>query len=188
VVEGTGLLNQRGVFSFGGSNPPHSAVYKEVSVGYTYKNMSDIQNHERKWLQACDHLAGIFSTCAKRQYAAIIIAPNKRVVGFGYNGSPPGFGHCTDGFCPRLNEKDTAGSNYDTCISQHAEAGALLWSDVSLRQGGTIIVNGPPCMGCAKLIASSGLSRVVHKNNGAYAQWEDIKEFLSQCGIKVVSD
>lgn len=150
--------------------------------------MNDIQKHEAKWLEACDHLARIFSTCAKRQYAAIIVGQNKRVVGFGYNGSPPGIDHCSDGACPRLHQNSAAGSHYDNCIAQHAEAGALLWSDVSLRQGGTIIVNGPPCMGCAKLIASSGLSRVVHKKSDAYAQWEEVEAFLNQCGITVVSD
>lgn len=145
-----------------------------------------IKRHELKWLEACSVLAGIFSTCAKRQYAAVILAPNKRVAGFGYNGSPPNMAHCTDGACPRLHANSEAGTNYDTCISQHAEAGAIVWSDASMRLGGTLIVNGPPCMGCAKLIASSGLKRVVYKNDPSYRNWDDISNFLSACGIEVV--
>lgn len=143
---------------------------------------------EMKWLKSLDFLAQQFSTCAKRQYAAVILAPNKRVAGFGYNGSPPGMAHCVDGACPRMQENSPAGSNYDRCISQHAEAGALLWSDASLRMGGTIIVNGPPCMGCAKLIASSGLKRVVYKKDPEYVydQLPNILDFLASAGIVAV--
>ena len=143
--------------------------------------------HELKWLDACQYLAKTFSTCSKRQYASIVVARNKRVVGFGYNGSPPGMPHCNDGFCPRLHEDSKNGSNYDNCISQHAEAGALLWSDPSMRQGATIIVNGPPCMGCAKLIASSGVARLVCFEDENYAQWGEIKNFLYNAGIEAIS-
>ena len=152
----------------------------------TLGSMTEIKPHERKWLTACQTLAPLFSTCAKRQYCAVIVAPNKRLVGFGYNGSPSGMDHCTDGACPRLHENAASGSNYDTCISQHAEAGALLWSDVSMRQGATLIVNGPPCMGCAKLIASSGVTRVVCLSDNQYEQWQSVSEFLSKTGVDVV--
>lgn len=145
-----------------------------------------IQSHERKWMIALTQMAPIFSTCAKRQYASIVIAENKRVVGFGYNGSPSGMPHCVDGACPRLHQNSANGSNYDTCIAQHAEAGALLWSDPSLRRGGTLIVNGPPCMGCAKLIASSGIIRVVYKYDENYSQWDDVQTFLAMAGVECV--
>jgi dCMP deaminase len=145
-----------------------------------------LQRHERQWLQACALLAPLFSTCAKRQYFAVVLAPNKRVVGTGYNGSPPGMAHCVDGACPRLHEDSKNGSSYDNCIAQHAEMGALLYSDAGLRQGGTIIVNGPPCMGCAKMIASSGLARLVCSKDESYAQWADIKFFLTSAGVEVV--
>lgn len=131
-------------------------------------------------------LAPVFSTCAKRQYFAVILAPNKRVAGVGYNGSPPGMDHCIDGACPRLHENSANGSSYDNCISQHAEQGALLWSDPALRQGGTLIVNGPPCMGCAKLIASSGLIRLVYKKDDNYQTWPTVASFLSQAGINAI--
>lgn len=143
-----------------------------------------IKSHEEKWLNACGDLAKTFSTCAKRQYAAVIVAPNKRVIGFGYNGSPPGMPHCNEGHCPRLKQDSSNGSNYDNCISQHAEAGALLWSDPAMRQGATLIVNGPPCMGCAKLIASSGVSRVVYRVDNSYQQWSEIEDFLTKAGIE----
>lgn len=150
-----------------------------------YYNSPIVLPHERKWLDACDALAPIFSTCAKRQYFSVVLAPNKRVAGVGYNGSPPGMAHCTDGACPRMAAEAPSGSNYDTCISQHAEAGALLWSDQSLRQGGTLIVNGSPCMGCAKLIASSGVSKLVCYEDLSYEGWPDVANFLFAAGISI---
>lgn len=149
-------------------------------------NLDIVQRHEKKWLEACALLAPMFSTCAKRQYFSVIVSTNKRVVGTGYNGSPPGMAHCVDGACPRLHENSAAGSSYDNCISQHAEQGALLWSDPALRQGGTLIVNGPPCMGCAKLIASSGLARVVCYTDGEYQDWDKVMVFLQEAGIAVI--
>lgn len=139
--------------------------------------------HEAKWLLGCDMLGALFSTCAKRNYFAVILAPNKRVCGVGYNGSPPGMGHCKDGHCPRLYEETPSGQSYDNCISQHAEMGALLWSDPSLRQGGTLVVNGSPCFLCAKLIASSGISRVVFYTDPVYKDEGKVVVFLREATI-----
>jgi deoxycytidylate deaminase len=86
-----------------------------------------------------------------------------------------------------MQEKSLSGSQYDNCIAQHAEAGALLWSDVSLRQGATLVVNGSPCMGCAKLIASSGIYRIVYIRDESYAEVGKVEEFLSSLGIELVS-
>jgi dCMP deaminase len=80
---------------------------------------------------------------------------------------------------------DAAG--FGNCISQHAEAGALLWSDPAMRQGGTLIVNGPPCMGCAKLIASSGIKRLVYMEDPSYSDWGTVLNFLHQCHITTSS-
>ena len=141
--------------------------------------------HELQWLSSLETLAKTFSTCAKRQYAAVVLSSNKRVIGFGYNGSPSGMPHCNEGHCPRLHENAANGSNYDNCIAQHAEAGALLWSDPAQRSGATLVVNGPPCMGCAKLIASAGIARLVCNKDEAYAQWGDVKQFLDAAGVEV---
>ena len=126
-----------------------------------------------RWLEACVRMASLFSTCTRRQYAAFIVDPTGRVIGFGYNGSPPGQPHCSDGACPRANSDVAHGSAYDSgpgrCIAVHAEANALLFSDATARAGATLYVNGPPCADCAKLIAASGVARVVHTPDDAYA-------------------
>lgn len=141
---------------------------------------------EKNWLRACSQLAEIFSTCSKRQYFSVVLMPNGRVAGVGYNGSPPGVGHCNEGACPRLLDQSPNGSNYDNCIAQHAEANALLWSDPSLRVGGTLVVNGPPCYGCAKQIASAGIKRVVYKPDDAYSNFDTVRDLLKIAGIELV--
>jgi dCMP deaminase len=146
-----------------------------------------IKSRELKWLKSCISLASTFSTCAKRQYFAVILMPNGRVAGVGYNGSPPGIAHCADGACPRLAEDSPNGSTYDNCIAQHAEANAIIWSDPALRANGTLIVNGPPCFGCAKQIASSGIVRVVFCEDKAYKNWDSVRVFLENCNIELVS-
>lgn len=143
---------------------------------------------EDLWLKVCDYTAQLFSTCARRKYAAYILAPNGRVVGFGYNGSAPNDIHCNDGGCPRARQEVPHGSNYDNCISIHAEANALIWSDQSMRHGGTLIVNGPPCFSCAKLIATSGVSNVVCKYDPHYEKFTEVIDYLISQGIKVKVD
>lgn len=149
-----------------------------------------ILSHEKKWLNALLEMAQIFSTCSRRQYAAIVIDKNKRVVGFGYNGAPPGMKHCIDGGCPRGASNVVHGSQYNSgegfCVAQHAEAGALLWSDPSRRNNATLIVNGPPCMDCARLIASSGVKRVVFGHDPEYTGFSEVEEFLSKAGVDMI--
>lgn len=145
-----------------------------------------LARREINWLKACEHLAQIFSTCSKRQYFAVVLMANGRVAGVGYNGSPPGLGHCNEGACPRFREDSPSGSNYDNCIAQHAEANALLWSDPSMRSGGTLIVNGPPCFGCAKQIASAGIKKVVYSPDESYANFSAVQNLLQTAGIELV--
>jgi deoxycytidylate deaminase len=78
-------------------------------------------------------------------------------------------------------------STYDDCPSLHAEANALITSDRSLRVGGTIYVTSHVCMGCAKLIANSGLSRVYVKTErqDKHRDPEKSYDFMRQCGIKI---
>lgn len=141
---------------------------------------------EKNWLQACKQLSQIFSTCSKRQYFAVVLMANGRVAGVGYNGSPPGVGHCNEGACPRLHDQSPNGSNYDNCIAQHAEANALLWSDPSLRTGGTLVVNGPPCYGCAKQIASAGIQRVVYSPDESYSNFASVASLLASAGVELI--
>ena len=142
-----------------------------------------IKSSELKWLKSCTLLGEIFSTCSRRKYFAVILAENGRISGVGYNGALPNLKHCVDGGCPRAFTDVEHGSNYDNCVAVHAEANALLWSDRNMRQNGTLIINGPPCYSCAKLIATSGIKKVLCLKDEKYKNFEQVEELFQQAGI-----
>lgn len=106
--------------------------------------------------------------CRRMKVGAVILSSDHRLLGGGYNGSPAGEGSCLAGECPRglLSMEEVAPlSNYDSgpglCHALHAEQNALLYSDFTARQGGTLYSTYQPCPTCFKLIRGSGLSRAV---------------------------
>jgi dCMP deaminase len=143
-------------------------------------NKKDIQ-----FMNLCITSSKIFSTCGKKQYAAILVDDYNHIVGFGYNGGPRGFTHCNEGGCKRFLEGSKSGSAYDNCIAIHAEANALLHSDYSSRPT-KIYVNGPPCFSCAKLIANSTLNTVYYLHDSDYENWEEVESFLLKANINTV--
>lgn len=58
-------------------------------------------------------------------------------------------------------QEAAVGSAYDNCISFHAEVNALLYSDRSRHEGGTIYITRRPCNWCTKLLCASGLALAV---------------------------
>lgn len=94
--------------------------------------------------------------------------------------------HCTDGACPRALTGGSGGG-YEDCISIHSEANALLHSDYTARKdGGTIYVNGRPCFSCAKLIANSGIRRVVALDDGSKRDYPKVDDFLDEAGVALI--
>ena len=136
-------------------------------------------------MNLCESIASIFSTCGKKKYGSILLDDHGFVIGMGYNGAPRGHLHCQDGGCPRFIDQSPSGSNYDNCVAIHAEANALLHSDHSMHAS-IIYVNGPPCFGCAKLIANSTVGTLVCKTDKSYTQWPYVKEFLEKSNITIL--
>lgn len=143
-------------------------------------------SHEQ-WMRWCESGAEIFRTCSRRSYMAIVLSSSGRTLGTGYNGAPSGAPHCVDGGCPRAASESSHGAPYGNCVAVHAEANALLHSDRSAREGGTLYVNGPPCWDCTKLIAGSGIKTVVYKEDNEYADWPKCKQLLESVGINCVA-
>lgn len=141
---------------------------------------------ETQWMELCEAGAQIFARCSRRQYFSVVLAPNGRVVGTGFNGVPSGLVDCTAGGCPRASLDVCHGSEYSNCLACHAEANALMWSDRFAREGGTLVVNGPPCFDCAKLIAGSGVKTLVFKDDPAYAGALKGQALMQQSGIELV--
>jgi dCMP deaminase len=123
------------------------------------------------------------SNCVRRQHGAVIVN-HRRIRSTGYNGPPSGHPHCDEGACPRARAEAVSGGGHDNCISIHAEANAILYSAPEERAGASIYITGPPCFGCAKLIANSGIDEVVTEGE-TYEGWEDVRNFLLDCNVRV---
>ena len=109
--------------------------------------------------------------CSRTKHGAVIVSEDHRPIAFGYNGAPSGHTGCLEGACPRgtLNKTQMASltGGYDDpdsagyCIAVHAEANAILLAGRDRCKEATIYVTGEPCHGCRKLIAASGITRIV---------------------------
>ena len=99
-------------------------------------------------------LAASRSTCLRLSVGCVLVVDN-RIVATGYNGSAPGQPHCEDAGCV-LSE--------DSCQRAiHAEANAIgqtARKGVSV-DGGTAYVTHTPCLHCGKVLAASGIKRVI---------------------------
>lgn len=146
------------------------------------------------------------SLCVRDQVGAVIVDYQNRIVSTGYNGPPQGFSHdgrqCRD-WCARAQLRKSSeyeivradgvivsgerAPDYSDCPALHAEANALMVCDRSVREGGTIYVTSHVCFTCAKLIANSGLERVVVRPRHAATHRDSPTGyvFLERCGIVV---
>lgn len=155
------------------------------------------------WMAVADVVAQR-SLCSLAQIGAVIVDRDNKVCSTGYNGAPAGYipiqfwekaGNVTgtepcSAWCERAAEIEKGGERlpqYETCAAVHSESNALLRSDRSAHVGGTMYVTSVPCFGCARLIANSGLSRVVFRINKGEEHRDPkmISTFLSASGLLV---
>jgi dCMP deaminase len=116
------------------------------------------------------------STCDRKHVGAVIVR-DKMIVATGYNGSIRGLPHCDeaghlmeDGHCVR---------------TVHAEANAIVQA---ARNGmrvedASIYVTASPCFGCFKLVANSGIRRIVFAE---FYRDHRIFEFSQLLGVELV--
>lgn len=129
------------------------------------------------------------STCSRRQVGAVIATRDHRIVSTGYNGGPRKYPHCLDGGCPRARTGTDEGTGFGYedpdayCIAIHAEANAIMFSSPEQREGASLFSTLAPCLGCAKLMANSGVSEVVVRKG--YDLFEPVREFLLNAGVRV---
>lgn len=164
---------------------------------------------DEHWIEAA-RKAAKHSLCVRDQVGAAIVDASNRRVTTGYNGPPAGFDHedepCTT-WCARsqslprplaaVNPDGTVTAlpfidytpcpGYTDCPSLHAEANALMLSESDARVGGTLYVTSHVCFPCAKLVANSGIARVVvaPSHDAAHRQSGHGYAFLDRCGVKV---
>lgn len=113
-------------------------------------------SHDAYFLQMLALVASR-STCPRRSVGAILVSDENVVLATGYNGVPRGFDHCTEHPCPGvLDEKGET----SRCHAVHAEVNAVLQCS-RLGDAATLYVSCTPCFSCAKMIANTGIRRIV---------------------------
>jgi dCMP deaminase len=116
------------------------------------------------------------ATCDRKHVGAVIVL-NKTILSTGYNGSVRGLKHCDEighdmvnGHCVRTVHAEA------NAIAQAARNGARI-------DGATIYTSSSPCWDCFKLIANSGIARIVY---GEFYREQKSVEVAKQAGIELV--
>lgn len=162
------------------------------------------------WIQAANN-AATRSLCSRDQVGAVIVDVHNEIVSTGWNGPPSGFEHdsqpCTV-WCARAQagrvdnvsvvSEDTGNvitidfdqaldPAYNDCPSLHAESNALMMSEKARRRGGTLYVTSHVCFPCSKLVANSGVSRLVvaPAHDAGHRSPERGYALLKICGMAV---
>jgi dCMP deaminase len=116
------------------------------------------------------------ATCDRKHVGAVLVR-DRTLLSTGYNGSIRGHQHCTevghmmeDGHCVR---------------TVHAEANAIIQAAKNgvAIEGSDIYTTASPCWPCFKLIANSGVKRIVF---GEFYRDERIFEHARLLGIELV--
>jgi len=125
------------------------------------------------------------SHCIKRHVGAVLVK-DTRIISIGYNGPPSGTHNCDEEWpdigCPR----DSKGG---CSLAIHAEQNAILYAvkNKSSVGGATLYVTLSPCLSCARIIYTMGISKVIFLNS--YAEHKGIAtdegvDFLRKFGVQ----
>lgn len=149
-----------------------------------------VPSWESVWL-AVAYAVSRRSLCTLTQVGAVVVSYDNRIVAAGHHGPPDGYGQGTDKcsvWCARgaaVSVGITPSATGLDCPSLHAEAHALMGCGRREREGGTLYVSGDVCFPCAKLVAGSGVDRLVYASTWP-AGTGTSHVFLRKCGVDVV--
>jgi dCMP deaminase len=126
------------------------------------------------------------SHCIKKHVGAVL-TKDTRIISIGYNGPPAGTHNCDVEFPSEGCARDSKGS---CSLALHAEQNAILYAvkNNSSVEGSTLYVTLAPCLACARIIFSMGISKVVYLFS--YAEYKGIGsdegvDFLVKFGVNV---
>lgn len=166
------------------------ALLSNHSEGQTQGQHCVRPSWDQTWMAVADAVA-LRSRCDGRKIGSVVVSADNAYSCVGYNGPPAGWVTPTEGdcqeWCPRTLNR-VPGTSYDNCYTAHAEANALLRADHSRVQGGTLYVTSACCWECGKLVANSGVSRVVMRVEDADAHRRPLRTilFIESCGVEVL--
>ncbi len=138
------------------------------------------EKHLAQRIETCLSLAKL-SSCPRRQYGALIVDPVSNVIiSEGYNGGLRGGSTlCGKDSCSRTTKGIPSGERVEIgCV--HAEQNAIFNAARLGRSvlGSWLIVNGEPCLICAKAIKQTGIARVICIDGG----------YTSKAGLDLLRD
>jgi dCMP deaminase len=126
------------------------------------------------------------SHCIKKHVGAVL-TKDTRIISIGYNGPPAGTHNCDVEFPEHGCARDSKGS---CSLALHAEQNAILYAvkNNTSVEGSTLYVTLAPCLACARIIFSMGISKVVYLFS--YAEYKGIGsdegvDFLKKFGVTV---
>ncbi len=124
------------------------------------------------------------SHCIKRHVGAVL-AKDTRIISVGYNGPPAGTHNCDEEFPDTGCAVDSKGS---CSLAIHAEQNAILYAtrNNARVEGSTLYVTLSPCLACARIIFTMGITRVVYLRS--YAEYKGLPkdegiDFLVKFGV-----
>lgn len=144
---------------------------------------------DETWMSVAEAV-GLRSKCDRRRIGACIVSEDNGYVVVGYNGPPASFdapdGSTCQDWCPRMLNP-SPGPSYEDCVTVHAETNAIAKADRTRIQDGTLYVTSAVCWDCAKVVANSGVARVMMwlEQDDMHRNPQRSINFLKQCGIEV---
>ncbi len=123
---------------------------------------------DKRFIDLADTI-GSWSSCFKEnRHVGAVIVKNKRILTTGYNGAPEGIKSCAEKQeCMRIKLNIASGTRHELCYAVHAEQNAIIQAakmGVSIKDA-TLYCTHFPCVICAKMIANSGIIRLVYRHS-----------------------
>ncbi|MBT4651231.1 AAA family ATPase [Candidatus Woesearchaeota archaeon] len=108
------------------------------------------------------------SNCMCPKKGALIVR-DRQILSTGYNGTPKGIDHCTDGSCQRCTSRQLgrvkSGVYSEPCICAHSEENAIVqaaYNGTSTKDA-IMYTTFTPCINCAKMVINAGIREVIVK-------------------------
>ncbi|MFS2189657.1 cytidine/deoxycytidylate deaminase family protein [Mucilaginibacter sp. Mucisp84] len=125
------------------------------------------------------------SHCVKAHVGAVLTR-DTRIISIGYNGPPAGTHNCDVEWPETGCARDSKGS---CSLALHAEENAILYAvkNGARLEGATLYTTLSPCLPCARLIYSAGITQVYYDKS--YAEYKGLVsdegvDFLNRFGVK----
>ena len=145
---------------------------------------------KQKWLDAFMDTAERFAqlSSSRRLKVGAVVVKDNRITSIGYNGTPAGWdNNCEDEIGHVLDDSgniiETRLKTKDEVIHAEANAIAKLARDGESGSGSAMFCTHAPCVQCAKLIYSAGISKLFYRD--AYRDNNGL-DFLAATGVEVI--